>query len=106
MSMVMLDLDDFILYYSITGGILNGFQSENTRINNNYFRLLRRDAEANSEKKKIQHRSGGSGLRYESVLMKADEPKIRNGHYRTSATLKKGLIYGQTSMEVTSVTAD
>jgi hypothetical protein len=51
MSMVMLDLEDFILYYSVTGRILNGFQTENTRINNNHFRLLRRDDGTNSEKK-------------------------------------------------------
>jgi hypothetical protein len=73
MSKVMLDLEDFIFYYSITGRFLNGFQTENTRINDNYFRLLRRDDGANSEK--IQHKSGRSGLRYGMVLMKADAPK-------------------------------
>jgi hypothetical protein len=58
MPMIMLDLENFIFYYSKTGRFLNDFRAENTRINDNNFRILRRDDEANSEK--IQHKCGES----------------------------------------------
>jgi hypothetical protein len=78
MSMVMLDWENFIFYYSKTGRFLNDFQTENTGINDNYFRILRRDDGANSEK--IQYKCGDlSARRYGLVLMKADGGKMRNG---------------------------
>jgi hypothetical protein len=52
MSVVMLDLENFIFYYSKTGKFLYDIQTENTCINGNYFRLLRRDDKANSAYKK------------------------------------------------------
>jgi hypothetical protein len=58
MSVVTLDLENFIFYYSKTGRFLNDAQTENTRINDTYFRMLRRDDGANSEK--IQHKCGES----------------------------------------------
>lgn len=96
----MLHLENFIFYYSKTGRFLNDFQTENTRINDNYFRMLRRDDGA--VRKKIQHVCGESAWRDGLVLMKADASKNEEWRLQDKSHAKEG----ETRTEVTAVTLE